>query len=70
MPVVVAIRHVVFEDLGVWHPWFEANGWTVRYVDAPIANIAALDPLGRPPYRHHAIGDLASQLHILRSQRR
>lgn len=45
MPVVVAIRHVVFEDLGVWHPWFEANGWTVRYVDAPVADIAALDPL-------------------------
>ena len=45
MPTVVAIRHVVFEDLGVWHPWFEANGWAVRYVDAPVADIAALDPL-------------------------
>lgn len=45
MPTVVAIRHVVFEDLGVWHPWFEVNGWNVRYVDAPIADLTALDPL-------------------------
>src|SRR5690606_1670374 len=45
MPSVAVIRHVVFEDLGVWHPWFEGNGWTVEYVDAPIADLGAVDPL-------------------------
>lgn len=45
MPSVVAIRHVVFEDLGVWHPWFEENGWSLRYVDAPVADLASVDPL-------------------------
>src|SRR5690606_23248013 len=45
MPSVAVIRHVVFEDLGVWHPWFEANGWTVDYVDAPVADLGAVDPL-------------------------
>lgn len=45
MPSVTTIRHVTFEDLGVWQPWFEANGWSVTYVDAPVADLAALDPL-------------------------
>jgi GMP synthase (glutamine-hydrolysing) len=45
MPSVAVIRHVVFEDLGVWAPWFEANGWSVRYVDAPVADLTAFDPL-------------------------
>lgn len=45
MPSVAVIRHVVFEDLGVWAPWFEANGWSVDYVDAPLADLAAVDPL-------------------------
>ena len=45
MPSVAVIRHVVFEDLGVWHPWFEANGWSVEYVDAPLADLGAVDPL-------------------------
>ncbi len=44
-PSVVAIRHVLFEDLGVWGPWFAANGYTVDYVDAPVADLGALDPL-------------------------
>jgi len=45
MPSAAVIRHVVFEDLGVWGPWFEANGWSVRYIDAPVADLAAVDPL-------------------------
>ena len=45
MPSVVAIRHVMFEDLGVWAPWFDANGFSVTYVDAPVADLRALDPL-------------------------
>lgn len=45
MPSVVAIRHVTFEDLGVWKPWFDANGYSVTYVDAPVADLHAVDPL-------------------------
>jgi GMP synthase (glutamine-hydrolysing) len=45
MPSVAVIRHVVFEDLGVWGPWFETNDWSVRYVDAPIADLSTVDPL-------------------------
>lgn len=45
MPSVIAIRHVVFEDLGVWQPWFDAQGWAVSYVDAPLADLRAVDPL-------------------------
>ena len=45
MSSAVAVRHVAFEDLGVWAPWFDANGFSVTYVDAPVADLRALDPL-------------------------
>lgn len=45
MPSVVAIRQVTFEDLGVWASWFDTKGYSVSYVDAPVADLRALDSL-------------------------
>lgn len=45
MPSLTAIRHVVDEDLGVWRPWFEEQGWAVACVDAPEVDFASVDPL-------------------------
>lgn len=41
----VAIRHVAFEDLGLLAPLLEAQGYQVRYLEAGIDDIAAVDPL-------------------------
>lgn len=45
MPQTLAIRHVPFEDLGLLGPLLAELGHDVRYVEAPTANLAALDPL-------------------------
>ena len=45
MTSVVAIRHVHFEDLGTIEPLLVERGHTVRYVDATVENLAALDAL-------------------------
>ncbi|HEX6995746.1 MAG TPA: glutamine amidotransferase [Gammaproteobacteria bacterium] len=41
----VALRHVPFEDLGLLEPLLARRGHRVRYVDVPVADAAALDPL-------------------------
>lgn len=45
MKQAVAIRHVHFEDLGTFGPVLEAHGYTIRYVDTGIDDLAAVDPI-------------------------
>ena len=39
----VAIRHVAFEDLGVFRETLEQRGYAVRYVEAGVDDLRALD---------------------------
>lgn len=46
MKTVIAIRHVAFEDLGVFAPVLEERGYGIRYIDPGVmdtAELAALD---------------------------
>ncbi|HVY64849.1 MAG TPA: glutamine amidotransferase [Gammaproteobacteria bacterium] len=45
MPHTLAIRHVPFEDLGLLGPLLAERGHAIEYVEAPTANLTALDPL-------------------------
>jgi len=36
----VALRHVAFEDLGLWEPEIRAHGYTIEYVDAGVDDLA------------------------------
>ena len=45
MPSVPAIRHVHFEDLGAFGGVFADAGYQVRYCDAGVEDMSALDPL-------------------------
>ncbi len=40
----IAIRHLAFEDLGLFGPALEARGFTIRYVEAGVDDLAALAP--------------------------
>jgi GMP synthase (glutamine-hydrolysing) len=40
---VLAIRHLGFEHLGVWHAALEGRGFTIRYVDPAREDLDALD---------------------------
>jgi GMP synthase (glutamine-hydrolysing) len=42
---VTALRHVAFEDLGILEELFAARRWKVTYVEAPVADWEAFDPL-------------------------
>ncbi len=42
---VLAIRHIHFEDLGIWAPVFQAAGFRIDYREAADTDFAALDPL-------------------------
>ncbi len=46
MPSVTALRHVAFEDLGTLDDIFAERKWDVEYIEAPIAEWKAFDPLG------------------------
>lgn len=41
---VVALRHVAFEDLGLLGPLLAGRGHAVRILDAPVDDLAAIDP--------------------------
>jgi len=41
----VAIRHVAFEDLDLFETVLRDRGFSVRYVEAPLDDVAAVDPL-------------------------
>ena len=43
MKQAVAIRHVHFEDLGTFGPVIEENGYRIRYVDAGLDDLDAID---------------------------
>jgi GMP synthase (glutamine-hydrolysing) len=45
MSAVVTIRHVAFEDLGSFAPVCAARGLDVRYVEAGLDDVEAIDPL-------------------------
>lgn len=40
-PVVIALRHVAFEDLGILDPLLTARGYDVRYVEAGVGTLDA-----------------------------
>lgn len=44
MATVLAIRHVAFEDLGLLGEILEEMGASIRYVEAPTADLAAVPP--------------------------
>lgn len=44
MKTAIAIRHVPFEDLGSFAPILRERGFEVRYADAGVDDVAALDP--------------------------
>jgi GMP synthase (glutamine-hydrolysing) len=43
MKQAVAIRHVHFEDLGTFGPVIEENGYRIRYADAGLDDLGAID---------------------------
>lgn len=45
MKRALAIRHVHFEDLGVFGPVLQAQGYAVAYADAGLDDLAAIDEL-------------------------
>ena len=40
---LLALRHVHFEDLGTLAPYFAQRGYAMTYVDAPLADLRAID---------------------------
>jgi GMP synthase (glutamine-hydrolysing) len=43
MKSAVAIRHIHFEDLGVVEPFLRRQGYVLRYLDAGVDDLAAVD---------------------------
>jgi GMP synthase (glutamine-hydrolysing) len=42
---VTALRHVAFEDAGILEELFAQRGWSLEYVEAPVADWKNFDPL-------------------------
>ena len=45
MKEVIAIRHLAFEHLGTLAPVLSGRGYRIRYLEAGVDDLAALDPL-------------------------
>lgn len=45
MKSVLALRHIHFEDLGTLEPLLRERGYAIRYSDAAVHDLCALDPL-------------------------
>ena len=45
MKIVLALRHVAFEDLGGFEPVLTERGYTIRHVEAGYDDLALVDPL-------------------------
>jgi GMP synthase (glutamine-hydrolysing) len=43
LTTTLAIRHLGFEHLGVWHAALESRGFAIRYVDPATENLEAID---------------------------
>jgi len=43
MKTVIALRHVHFEDLGIFEPLLKERGYAIRYIDATIDDLGAVD---------------------------
>ena len=59
MTTVLAIRHISFEDLGLYSSVLEEAGASVRYVEAPLQ----LTDAGQASALHHFDGSKTSVLH-------
>src|SRR5438045_9122899 len=44
MKTAIAIRHVAFEDLGVFEPVLRDGGYAIRYCDMGLDDPTAIDP--------------------------
>ena len=45
MKEIIAIRHVAFEHLGILAPVLSGRGYRIRYLEAGVDDLAAVDPL-------------------------
>lgn len=45
MTTVTALRHVAFEDMGLLEDLIAARHWRMNYIEAPVADWTAFDPL-------------------------
>jgi GMP synthase (glutamine-hydrolysing) len=78
MKSLIAIRHVHFEDLGIFAGVFAQAGYDCRYYDAGVDDLAAIDPckcdmlvvLGAPigAYEDDKYLFLSHELHLLRER--
>jgi GMP synthase (glutamine-hydrolysing) len=78
MKSLIAIRHVHFEDLGIFAGTFAKAGYECRYYEAGVDDLSAIDPLrsdmlvvlGAPigAYEEDKYPFLTDELHILRDR--
>ena len=45
MKIALAIRHVAYEDLGLFERTLDAAGYTLRYIEAGMDDLSWIEPL-------------------------